>query len=115
VTRRTYDALNRSSTVSTQVGGSRPTVATYSYDNVGNLQSVTYGNGVTHTYSYDNRNRLANLGVTKGSTNLFGYAYTADAAGHRTRVREQSGRTVNYGYDELYRLTSELSPTIRTG
>jgi YD repeat-containing protein len=28
-----------------------------------------------------------------------------DAAGHRTSVTEQSGRTVNYGYDNLYRLT----------
>jgi len=31
-----------------------------------------------------------------------------DAAGHRTGVTEQSGRTVNYGYDDLYRLTSEV-------
>ena len=35
------------------------------------------------------------------------YAYTLDAAGHRTQVTELSGRTVNYGYDNLYRLTSE--------
>lgn len=106
-TNYTYDALNRLSTISTQVGGNRPTVATYGYDNVGNLQSVTYGNGVVHTYGYDNRNRLANLGVAKGSNNLFSYGYTVDSAGHRTSVTEQSGRTVNYGYDDLYRLTSE--------
>jgi len=30
-----------------------------------------------------------------------------DAAGHRTSVAELNGRTVNYGYDNLYRLTSE--------
>jgi YD repeat-containing protein len=30
-----------------------------------------------------------------------------DNAGHRTSVTELSGRTVNYGYDNLYRLTSE--------
>jgi YD repeat-containing protein len=57
--------------------------------------------------SYDNRNRLANLGVATGSANLFGYNYTLDAAGHRTSVTELSGRTVNYSYDNLYRLTSE--------
>jgi len=28
-------------------------------------------------------------------------------AGHRTSVAEQSGRTVNYSYDDLYRLTNE--------
>ena len=80
---------------------------TYGYDNVGNLQSVTYPNGVVHAYSYDARNRLTNLGVTKGSSNLFGYNYTLDAAGHRTSVSELSGRTVNYTYDNLYRLTNE--------
>ena len=30
-----------------------------------------------------------------------------DAAGHRTGVTELSGRAVGYGYDNLYRLTSE--------
>jgi len=30
------------------------------------------------------------------------------AQGHRTSVTELSGRTVNYGYDSIYRLTSEV-------
>jgi YD repeat-containing protein len=68
---------------------------------------VKYPNGVVHGYTYDTRNRLTNLGVTKSSSNLFGYNYTLDAAGHRTQVTELSGRTVNYGYDSIYRLTSE--------
>jgi len=80
---------------------------TYGYDSVGNLQSVTYPNGVVLTYGYDTRNRLTNLGVTKGATTVASYAYTLDAAGHRTGVTELSGRTVNYGYDSIYRLTSE--------
>jgi len=50
---------------------------------------------------------LTNLGVTKGANNLLSYAYTLDAAGHRTNVTEQSGRTVSYSYDNLYRLTNE--------
>ena len=33
--------------------------------------------------------------------------YTLGAAGNRLSVAELSGRTVNYGYDSLYRLTSE--------
>ena len=41
------------------------------------------------------------------ATALASYAYTLDAAGHRLSVSELSGRTVNYGYDSLYRLTSE--------
>jgi RHS repeat-associated protein len=38
---------------------------------------------------------------------LASYAYTLDAAGHRLSVSELSGRGVNYGYDSIYRLTSE--------
>ena len=103
----TYDALNRLATLSESDTGT----TSYTYDNVGNLQSVTYPNGVVHAYSYDARNRLANLGVN-GTVNgapgpIASYAYTLDASGHRTAVTELSGRTVNYGYDNLYRLTNE--------
>lgn len=76
-------------------------------DNGTNLHSVTYPNSVVHSYTYDTRNRLTNLGVTKGSANLLGYTYSLDFAGHRTGVTELSGRRVSYGYDSIYRLTSE--------
>jgi YD repeat-containing protein len=77
------------------------------YDAVGNLGTVTYPNGVAHGYTYDTRNRLTNLGVAKGATAIASYGYTLDATGHRTSVTEVSGRTVNYGYDNLYRLINE--------
>jgi len=104
-----YDALNRLTTVYESNTGT----TSYAYDAVGNLASVTYPNGVVHAYSYDQRNRLANLAVNKVagtpavSTPLLSYAYTLDASGHRTSVTELSGRTANYSYDNLYRLTSE--------
>ena len=79
----------------------------YGYDAAGNLQTVTYPNGVVHSYTYDQKNRLTNLAVNNGSGAIASYAYTLDAAGHRTNVTELSGRTVRYGYDSLYRLTSE--------
>jgi YD repeat-containing protein len=97
-----YDTLNRLSTVTDPNG-----TTTYGYDNVGNLQNFTYPNNVAHSYSYDTRNRLTNLGVANGTTQLAGYGYLLDAAGHRLSVTELSGRTVNYGYDDLYRLTNE--------
>ncbi|HET6840110.1 MAG TPA: hypothetical protein VFK06_00225 [Candidatus Angelobacter sp.] len=40
-------------------------------------------------------------------TQLASYAYTLGAAGNRLSVQELSGRTVQYAYDDLYRLTSE--------
>ena len=78
---------------------------------MGNLQSVTYPNGVVHAYGYDTRNRLTNLGVngtvSGAPAPIASHAYTLDAAGHRIGVTELSGRTVSYGYDNIYRLTSE--------
>jgi YD repeat-containing protein len=62
---------------------------------------------VVHSYSSDTRNRWTNLAVNKSATALASYAYTLDTAGHRWSVSELSGRTVNYGYDSRYRLTSE--------
>jgi RHS repeat-associated protein len=102
-----YDALERLGTVSESTTGN----TTYGYDPVGNLQAVTYPNGVVHNYNnYNTRNQLTNLSVTKGGgtpTPIASYAYSPDAAGHLTGVTELSGRTVTYGYDNLYRLTSE--------
>jgi len=108
-----YDVLSRLLNASTP----GYMYATYGYDNVGNLQNVAYlnsstgSNAVVHNYAYDQRNRLTNLGVN-GTVNgvqqpIASYAYTLDAAGHRTSVTELSGRTVNYSYDNLYRLTNE--------
>ena len=66
---------------------------------------------MAHSYSYDARNRLTNLaasGTVAGAPGpIASYAYTLDASGHRLSVAELSGRTVSYGYDNLYRLTSE--------
>jgi YD repeat-containing protein len=67
-------------------------------------------------YSYDRQNRLTSLqtvcdtiatGCTPGQP-LAGYSYTLGAAGNRLSVQERSGTTVQYGYDNLYRLTSEI-------
>jgi RHS repeat-associated protein len=97
-----YDALNRLGTATDATGAT-----TYSYDNAGNLAGFAYPNGVAHAYSYDTRNRLTSLAAAKGATQLAGYGYLLDASGHRLAVTELSGRTVNYAYENLYRLTGE--------
>ena len=100
----TYDTLNRLATATdNNVGGT----TTYTYDDVGNLQSFAYPNGTSHTYSYDSLNRLTNLTGAKGNQVLAGYAYTLGASGSRTDVVETGGRTLHYGYDDIYRLTGE--------
>jgi RHS repeat-associated protein len=106
-----YDALNRLASVTDPSG-----VTTYSYDAVGNLSGYTYPNGVATSYSYDTLNRLTNMqstcntagpSCTTPGTPISSYIYTLGAAGNRLSVAELSGRTVTYGYDDLYRLTSE--------
>jgi RHS repeat-associated protein len=106
----TYDPLNRLSSVTDASGAT-----TYSYDAVGNLGGFAYPNGVQTGYGYNTLNRLTQMqstcatgtGCGTPGTAISSYIYTLDAAGNRSSVAELSGRTVNYTYDDLYRLTSE--------
>jgi RHS repeat-associated protein len=104
-----YDALNRLSTVSTndQQAGARK-VSDYTYDTVGNLNSVTLPNTVTSLYTYDTLNRLTVLNVNLGAGMAFNrFAYTLSPTGQRTQVVEMNNRTTTYAYDTRYRLTQE--------
>lgn len=107
----TYDALNRLASVQDVSG-----TTSYSYDAVGNLNGFTYPNEVTTSYTYDILNRLTKMQFTcntaapgcgaPGAT-VSSYTYMLGATGNRLSVAELSGRTVQYGYDAIYRLTSE--------
>ena len=113
----TYDALNRLASVTDPFGtGGALETTTYSYDAVGNLAGYAYPNGVSTGYSYDNLNRLTSMrnscgtaapGCGPANTVISSYAYTLGPTGNRLSVAELSGRSVTYGYDDLYRLTSE--------
>jgi RHS repeat-associated protein len=98
-----YDELNRLKYVLNPETG----MTAYNYDPMGNLQNFIYPNGVSHSYQYDALNRLTNLSIAQMGEPVAGYAYGLNAAGHRTRVQELTGRTVQYAYDELYRLEEE--------
>src|SRR5262249_14473733 len=105
-----YDELNRLSTVADASG-----VTNYTYDEVGNLAGYVYPNGISTSYVYDNLNRLTSMQSLCGTgtpacaqaSPISSYTYTLGPAGNRLSVAELSGLTVNYGYDDLYRLTSE--------
>lgn len=60
-----YDTFNRLGTV-TDVNGS----TVDAYDNVENLQSVTYPNSVALSYSYDTCNRLTSPAVALSCTDV---------------------------------------------
>ncbi len=104
ITRYTYDGLNRLSTVIDATG-----TTTYSYDKVGNLDTVTAPNGNVTDYDYTSVNQLWQLTITNASNEtLSHYVYELDATGHRELITEHhSGRVIDNVYDNLYRLTGE--------
>ena len=79
----------------------------YEYDANGNKTAVKYANGLTVSYEYDKLNRLISEETIDSDSNVVvKYVYTLGASGERLKV-EELDRTVEYSYDELYRLTSE--------
>ena len=104
----TYDSLNRLSTVvdNNLPAGSNTTI--YAYDTASNLVTVTYPNKLQSTIQYDSLNRLTSLNTaTQNSSAVAGYSYTLGATGNRIGATEQTGRTLTWNYDGIYRLTSE--------
>ncbi len=99
-----YDHLNRLETVTDQ--RLNPGTTSYTYDAVGNLDTLTYPNGVASAHTYDDLNRLTELDISAG-TLLGRYTYTLDDTGARTKLVDETGRTVDYGYDATYRLLNE--------
>ncbi len=73
---------------------------------------IRYANGSMTRYHYDDLNRLTLPANTNGAGEVIRwYEYELGSAGNRKGVIESDGqdpvRTVEYDYDELYRLTGE--------
>ena len=84
-----------------------------SYDDANNVGTVTDPNGVQTSFTYDVLNRVAT-----SSSQVSSYTYQRGAAGNLASAAESSGRTVNWTYDGLYRLTGEtiaLAPSKNDG
>jgi YD repeat-containing protein len=74
----------------------------YTYDNASNVATVATPNGLQSKFTYDTLNRLTGM-----NTSVASYNHTLGATGNRTQATESNGRTVNWSYDNIYRLTSE--------
>jgi len=98
----TWDDQNRLQTV---VDNNLPgnNLTTYSYDNASNVATVKIPNGLTSTFTYDALNRLTELSTPP----VADYKYTLGLTGNRTNATEQSGRALQWSYDNIYRLTGE--------
>jgi len=98
----TYDTLNRLATVVDSRLPAGQNTTTYSYDPASNLATVTYPNGLQSQFTHDTLNRVTAMNAAKAS-----YSYTLSPTGNRTAAVESSGRTLNWSYDNIYRLTNE--------
>ena len=98
-----YDALDRQVKVTDQNGAG----AAYEYDKNGNRTAIRYTNGISCILVYDGMNRLTSEKLLdKDGKVLEQYLYKLGKAGEILSI-EESGRTVQYSYDKLYRLTGE--------
>ncbi len=117
-----YDELGRllTTTTTTRNGDTVSEETTYSYDVVGNRDSVTLDNDVYTKYAYDALNRLSDLGNyaddTKATT-LSSFVYELTANGMRKSVDETLRHpddavetpSITFGYDDLDRLVTETA------
>ncbi|WCT56195.1 hypothetical protein PQ456_01310 [Paenibacillus kyungheensis] len=99
----TYDALNRLSQMSNTKGNSTLSAYRYTYDNNGNIltvsESLNGGEAKTSTYTYDKLNRLATVKRIDGST----ASYTYDLRGNRKTLSDtqeaSATKESSYSYD----------------
>ncbi|MEZ5559641.1 MAG: RHS repeat-associated core domain-containing protein [Pseudomonadales bacterium] len=98
-----FDALARITSVTDPDGG----VTEYSYDGVGNVVGITYPNGTEAQLEYNSRSQTVRVRhlAPNGTTVLADFQYQLDANGNRIRMIETAGRTLDYTYDALNRLT----------
>ena len=100
----TYNELGLLETVTDR----QDNLTTYSYDSIGNLTETQFANGIVETRDYDLLNRPTFIENVDRNNNLVSsYEYTLDKVGNRKVLTEDTGRTVKYTYDDLYRLTEE--------
>ena len=113
-----YDALNRmTNVIDNGLTGTKNTA--YTYDGVGNLQTVAYPNSLTNLYQYDTLNRLTSLVWKTNGTTMASFTYVLGLAGNRTSLTEtvnSASRGYVWQYDAVYKLTNEtISGTAPTG
>lgn len=105
VTDITYTPRGWVSTVTATAPGGAGRTTTYTYDNVGQLTSVSQPDGSTLSYSYDAAHRL--VGVTDAKGNMV--SYTLDNVGNRINedIKDLTGtlqRSIGRSFDALNRV-----------
>ncbi|MEZ4327744.1 MAG: RHS repeat-associated core domain-containing protein [Polyangiales bacterium] len=104
-TEYTYDETGNVLTLTDPTGG----VTEYAYDDAGRRTERRYPNGVTTTWTYDVRDRIASVTHTRESDGvvLLARAYERGATGEPTRITHEDGSYVALTYDASLRIASE--------
>lgn len=106
VTTFDYNAINKSTTETDPL----EKVITTDYDKNGNLASITkgtVGNVIeSESYDYDQKNRLK----TKKVFNVVQFTNVYNAAGDKTSIQLNDGKTYTFKYDENHRLVEATEP-----
>jgi RHS repeat-associated protein len=103
----TYDAMDRVATRKDALGNQE----SYQYDGNGNLIQFTDRRGKVAAFGYDALSRKTFAGFGRsGSTYESTIGNTFDAGNRLTRTVDSLSGTINRGFDNLDRLTSEATP-----
>lgn len=110
VTQYTYDGMNRRLTRKDPL----LKTASYDYDLKGNIVRITDRKGQVSGFTYDalDRKATAGFGATTGTPTNFTstVTYTFDAGNRLRGVVDSVAGTIDRNYDDLNRLTQEISP-----
>ena len=113
-TRTEYDSLNRVSRtivnykdgVYSAANPDEDLITAYTYDEVGNQQTITDPLDRVTTYSYDDLNRAESITNPANGTTRYSY----DPAGNRRSVTDAANETTEFEYDALNRLILTRDP-----
>ena len=95
----TYDLKDQLLTA-TQGSGEKASTSSYTYDSVGNVTSVTNGNGKVTSYSYDQLSNLVERMTSLGDKET----YTYNVNNQLEKVTKSDGKTISYDYNKLDQL-----------
>ena len=84
----------------TQGSGEKASTSSYTYDSVGNVTSVTNGNGKVTSYSYDQLSNLVERMTSLGDKET----YTYNVNNQLEKVTKSDGKTISYDYNKLDQL-----------
>ena len=112
-TTKTYDSLDRLSSISSAPATGDPVSYAYQYNAAGQREQMTLANGTYWTFGYNDRGEVTSGGKKlSGGTNLNGYqfGYSFDAIGNRVGT-VTNGRSAGYTANNLNQYVSRTIPS----